>query len=114
MRSWIETRWRGDAYFDGRRQAAIALLREALPKRDARWTYAPEQFGPFEMLFRLSNPPLAISVDTGAWRSRGARRIESNYLAYAGRSGFLLISLSADFVLNNVDAALDEALVGFD
>ena len=113
MRSWIETKWRGDAFFADRRAQAIDLLREALPNRDARWVYRQSMYGSFEILFALPYPPLAIAVDDDAWKSRRTRRRERIGIGQTGNWGFVLIMLSADAVLADVGTALDDALSKF-
>jgi len=107
MKGRIETWWRGPAYFEDMRQRAIARLGEVLPQRDAGWQYAPEELGPYTLLFQLTQPPYAIAVHSGAWRSSRQRMIESNYAAFAGRDGYLVLALYAEDVLENADAALD-------
>ena len=107
---WWLTRRNGQHYYDRLRKRAIDVLREMPALREEGWTFEPEQFGPFEMLFHQTGRGIAIAIDGGAWRNWKQHEHESAMSAYAGRSGFHLLVLQAQDVLADPAGAVADAM----
>lgn len=108
MAGWIETRLRGHAYFEDRRQRAVDLLCAALAKRGDGWNFGTETLGPFTFDAAHKTIPLCLLVVSDGWRSYRQRHELFAWQSYAGQSGFHFKAILADAILRDLDGVIAE------